>query len=108
MPNTTAPARLNLNTRLVPYLIAGAIALSGIAYCSEKSVVKTGKDLTGDGIHDILVKPSMFNTGSNDFLLVGQPDGSFIKATEMLQNDGSAFVTDSGKTYTLENNTYEK
>ena len=66
------------------------IALTGVltfslVSCSDNPQVKEAKDLTGDGIYDVLLNDPIGNA-NRTYLFVGKGDGSFIKMRTILKN----------------------
>jgi hypothetical protein len=60
--------------------------------------IEQNKDLTGDGITDIIVKKNGFGNGC--WLFIGQKDGGFVRATEHSGvEDIRYFKTDEGTIY---------
>ncbi|MEK6917682.1 MAG: hypothetical protein AABW51_01925 [Nanoarchaeota archaeon] len=91
--------------KLQKTLGAGILAL-GLAGC-VKPIIKEHKDLTGDGIVDII-------TFSQDFLrsytclFIGQEDGSFVTTTKKTSDNGiTYFQADDGTAYFLKDGIYQ-
>lgn len=86
---------MTIRKSLTSIVLAGALAL-GVAGCGKTEVKKVG-DLTGDGIQDILMYEGDFlGSRRGNYLFVGQEDGSYVSAKEIIDGDVKYFKTDDG------------
>lgn len=84
---------MGFKNNLARVALLGTLALGGVG-CSQGPTIEEKKDLTGDGIEDIIVYTKM-----NKWLFIGQEDGSFICAKEYVHGETKYFKTNSGATY---------
>ena len=78
---------MRFKNNLAKVALGGALAL-GLIGCVYRPSIKEKKDLTGDGIEDILVEVKGVNLGT--YLFIGQKDGSHIRAR--VYKDGNTNV----------------
>lgn len=89
-------------------ILAGGLA-SMLGGCSGPPSITQHKDLTGDGVTDIVVTETFGFNREENWLFVGQKDGSFIRATGFSgSEDVKYFKTDEGTVYIWDGEFYRK
>ncbi len=105
----------NLKNLLLVGGLAGSLALAG---CDNTYIKKVG-DLTGDSIQDVLMyKSDIIGFRRGNILFVGQKNGEFVKAKEVVDgildldftgtmgDDFEYFETDNGEKYFFDGKFY--
>jgi hypothetical protein len=97
---------MTIKKNLTSIVLAGALAL-GVAGCDKTEIKKVG-DLTGDGIQDILMyEGDLLGSRRGNYLFVGQKDGSYVPAKEVIDGDIKYFKTDDGVAYFFDGEFYK-
>ncbi|HLD97722.1 MAG TPA: hypothetical protein VI815_00180 [Candidatus Nanoarchaeia archaeon] len=98
---------MEIKNTLKSMLLSGALALGTIA-CDATSEIVTIRDLTGDGIEDVIIYTDGNGARNFRYLFIGQEDGTYIRAKEITESSGvSYFLTDSGDAYFSDGELYK-
>ena len=88
-------------------LLIGGLAtiLSG---CGSEPVLEQNKDLTGDGIPDVMVELKDEWGNKNRWLFIGKGNGIFVRTKEPSAGKSTKyFKDDEGKTYFFDGENYK-
>lgn len=97
---------MTIRKSLTSIVLAGTLAL-GVAGCGKTEIKEVG-DLTGDGIQDILMyEGDLLGSRRGNYLFVGQEDGSYVSAKEVINKDVKYFKTDDGVAYFFDGEFYK-
>jgi hypothetical protein len=85
---------MNKLQRLIGVSAVALTTAIGLSGC--KPTIREIKDLTGDGILDAIVTLSILQ---DDYLFIGQEDGTYIRAVGKSWGKNEYFETETGEVY---------
>ena len=91
--------------KLQKTLAIATLSLAGLAGCTRPTI-EQHKDLTGDGIVDIIAK-SMDGVVSYTCLFIGQKDSTFLRTIKITNDGVTYFQADDGTAYFLKDGVYQ-
>ena len=98
-----------MTTKRLQKLIAstGLLVLSVMGCADQRPEIKGYKDVTGDGIKDILMyEYAMTYNLRGNYLFIGKEDGTFIRTQEKKDGNVKYFLSEDGVAYFFDGEFY--